>query len=99
MCYLGLFIRVSNLHGLRLLKNTLVGLGFTYIWEIQSNLVVTDIDWFKKLIKVRVEDQFKTRLTTRVFESEVCVVYRMFRPEVKLEDYLKVLPRYLALKN
>ena len=53
---------------------------------------------FKKAVKLRIADQFKNKWHEEVFTSSNCTIYRVFKQEIRLEAFLKVLPKNLALK-
>ena len=50
---------------------------------------------FKNLIRNRIRDQFVTNWRSEVFESDSCVIYRMFKYEFKESAYIKILPKFM----
>ena len=47
-------------------------------------------------VKNRIRDQFVTNWRSDVFESDSCVIYRMFKDEFKESAYIKILPKFIV---
>ena len=81
---------------LKYVKSTLDNLGLSYLWLNQSQLSNMSKGQFKNLIKTRIRDQFVTNWRSDVFESDSCVIYRMFKDEFKESAYIKILPKFMV---
>ena len=79
-------------------KNNLNDLGLSYLWNNQGNLQTVNNLWFQKAIKLRIEDQYKSKWRSELLESNSCTAYRIFKTDFASERYLKVLPVNLAIK-
>ena len=67
-------------------------LGMTNIWLNQN----VNIKWFKNAVKLRLEDQFRQKWFSDVYEHESCFNYRMYKDAFDFEMYLIDLPRDYA---
>ena len=75
-------------------ENWLNELGMTDIWKNQR----TSINWFKRAVKLRLEDQYKQKWHSQVFENEKCKNYRIFKDNFGFERYLIDLPKCHATR-
>ena len=50
---------------------------------------------FLNLIKNCIRDQCVTNWRSEVFESDSCVIYRMFKDKFKDYVYIKILPKFM----
>lgn len=82
---------------LKYVKNSLDELGLSFIWLAQGALEREMSNWFKNLINVRIKDQFLATWQSKVFESQNCTNYRLFKLGFTSEKYLKKLPTFLAI--
>jgi hypothetical protein len=82
-----------NSSWINMVKNTITGCGFNYIWTSQT----TNHPWVKTNVKLRINDQFVQNWNSNVFNSSSCTNYRIFKSEFKLENYLLRLPHKYAI--
>ena len=71
-------------------RRSLDDLGLSYYWLYQERLDIAGLKRFKRTIKIRIFEG--------VFSSRICTNYRLFKLECKMEPFLSVLPKNLALK-
>ncbi len=57
------------------IKRTLEECGMADVWMTQS---FPNPTWLKKAVQLRLQDQFIEEWPTKVFESEKCVLYRVY---------------------
>ena len=79
-------------------RKSLNELGLSFYWLRQGSLVMKGFTSFKRAVKLRISDQFRCKWHEEVFASSNCTIYRVFKQEIRLEAFLKVLPKNLALK-
>ena len=79
-------------------RKSLNELGLSFYWLRQDSLDLKGFTSFKTAVKLRIADQFKNKWHEEVFTSSNCTIYRVFKQEIRLEAFLKVLPKNLALK-
>ena len=75
---------------LTFVKDSLNSFGLGYIYDTQAANV--NHNWFKNIVKSRVEDAYRQSWHSSVQESEECVNYRLFKEELIFENYLINLP-------
>lgn len=68
--------------------------GLSYMW-LNQTCTVSD-DFFKKQLKLRMYDQFQQTWLSEIHNSPKCINYRMFKDDLKLENYLIKLPTPLC---
>ena len=74
-----------------IVHSLLDSLGLSYIW---SNQIHT-IESFKRIVKLRLMDQFIQEWQSRVAENSVCSNYRLSKKKFCFEKYLTYLPSIL----
>ena len=81
---------------MNVLKKTLNSLGLNFLWNDQNNNAFYPENWFKNLVKQRLQDQFTQKWNEEINNSELYYNYRMFKEHFKFEKYLSILPFDLA---
>ena len=67
-------------------KNTLLGCGFSGVWDNQ--LIPESINSFEKKLQQRIKDQLFQHWTSEINISRKCFNYRMFTATLNLKTYL-----------
>ncbi len=68
------------------IRNILNEAGLSYMW--QSQICTDSIQNLKYQLKTRLQDQFLQTWSSEISNSSKCINYRMFKHELKLEEYL-----------
>ena len=63
-------------------------LGLTYLKHVQTMSVCK----FKNIVKQKLKDQFLQGWIEQLNASSMCVNYRIFKSELRFEEYLLILP-------
>ena len=79
---------------IKFVKESLEQLGFAEYWINQS--VLSPVH-FQNIVKTRLKDQYIQFWNETLQSSNKYTNYRLFKDEFKFENYLKCLPRNLAL--
>ena len=84
-------------------KQNLDGRGFSNMWHLYSGTDPVEhgyftTQWFKNSIKLRGSDMYLQIWNECVWNHRSCVNYRIFKNELKLENYLHVLNYADAVK-
>ena len=74
-------------------KSILYECGMQYIWDSQN---FPNIVWLRIHVQQTLIDQFKQKWFSDVFNSPKAANYRIFKNELRLEDYLIKLPSKMA---
>jgi hypothetical protein len=77
------------------IQNILNGCGLQYIWFSQGYNI--NINWLKVYSLTNHKDQFQQNWHDSIYNSNKCLIYRMFKTEFRLEKYLTSLP--LKIRN
>jgi len=74
-------------------KNILNIKHWLFVWANQNTI---NLELLKRVLSIRLNDQFKQTWFSEVFASSKCSNYRIFKTELKLEDYLLTLSTSLT---
>ena len=76
------------------IKSILDNIGCTEYWIMQS---IPNLNYFKSKVKSSLYDQYLQNWSSNVYNSSKCLNYRIYKIELKLENYLLCLPKNLAI--
>ena len=76
------------------LKTILNSIGCSEIWMSQS---IPNFNSFKHIVKSKLSDQYLQVWNSNVYNSEKCLNYRIYKCDLKLENYLVSLPKNLSI--
>ena len=79
-------------------KSSLNSLGMSFIWLQQKNLHFVNDMWFKNAVKLRIHDQYRCKWHSTVMDSSSCTFYRMIKTDFCMSEYMRVLPKNMAIK-
>ena len=82
---------IYNSPWLSFVKSTLLSAGFGYVWRDQK--IPRTLEYFKKVFKTRLKDQYLQTWTDDVASNAKCIKYRMYKSDISLEFYITFLPR------
>ncbi len=95
-CIFNLFSSDSYVYPwLKFVKSSLDDIGLTFIF-LSRNLKQYSKVKFKKLIKLKLQDQFKQDWLIKVNNHERCLNYRIFKKEFVFESYLTKCSSFTA---
>jgi hypothetical protein len=63
--------------------------GFSHVWFNHGNMEATTV---KRLVKLRLKDQFVQKWNNDINSSSKCCIYKSYKDCLELEDYLVRLP-------
>ena len=84
---------IYNSPWLSFVKSTLLSAGFGYVWRDQK--IPRTLEYFKKVFKTRLKDQYLQTWTDDVASNAKCINYRMYKSDISLEFYITFLPMKL----
>ena len=70
------------------IKNIFDSSGMSNIWNTQ----IFD-KWVSKSLEQKLKDQFQQECISYIEESPKCICYRIFKQDLKFENYLTILPK------
>ena len=82
---------------LKYVKQSLDSLGLSFILLTQGTLTQDMAYWFKRTVDERIKDQFIADWQSKIYESNNCVNYRLYKSMFCSEKYIKILPTFLAI--
>ena len=68
--------------------------GLSYIWQTKS---IKSVEWLRKTVFFRLKDQFFQKWKSEMYNSPKGVLYRCYKHELVLENYLMSLPYKFAV--
>ena len=74
---------------IRFVKSNLNALGFSELYTTQN--IPYSSNCFKNRVQLRTKDQFRQNWASEVFDSSMCLNYRMFKTNFEYENYLTIL--------
>ena len=86
-------LSIYNSPWLSFVKCTLLSAGFGYVWRDQK--IPRTHDYFKKVFKTRLKDQYFQTWTDDVESNAKCINYRKYKSDISLEFYITFLPMKL----
>ena len=84
---------IYNSPWLSFVKSTLLSAGFGYVRRDQK--IPRTLEYFKKVFKTRLKDQYLQTWTDDVAPNAKCINYRMYKSDISLEFYITFLPMKL----
>ena len=79
------------------IKNILQKYDLYNFWQEQNNLSITEINHFKIICKQKIACYYKNEWKECLENSSKCYLYRGFKTELKMEEYLYKLPDDLRI--
>ena len=77
---------IYNSPWLSFVKSTLLSAGFGSVWRDQK--IPRTLEYFKKVFKTRLKDQYLQTWTDVVASNAKCINYRMYKSDITLEFYI-----------
>ena len=77
---------IYNLPWLSFVKSTLLSAGFGCVWRDQK--IPRTLEYFKKVFKTRLKDQYLQTWTDDVASNAKCINYRMYKSDNRLNSTL-----------
>ena len=74
---------------IRFVKSNLNALGFSELYTAQN--IPYSSNCFKNRVQLRTKDLFRQNWASEVFDSSMCLNYRMFKTNFEYENYLTIL--------
>lgn len=71
------------------IKSILDKCGFSNLWS--ENMLVNH-KWMKHSIELRIDDMYKQNWSSEVDTNRLCNIYRLFKSDFKIEQYISKLP-------
>ena len=71
--------------------------GLTNIWQNQFSSALINIKWIKAKVKLTLIDQFKQSWYSNLDNSPKALNYRIYKHELKFENYLDILTKKDAI--
>lgn len=93
-CYEYMLHSNSSFKWIDTVKSILDSTGYTYIWLNQKTVNLKNIN---HLVKHTLTDQFIQKWHGPMLQSAKCSNYKLFKRELKFENYFKILPQNLRL--
>ena len=67
------------------------------VWQSQNTMLLDALGQFKKKCKLRIKEHYTEEWKNCLENSSKCYLYKGFKPELKLEEYLCKLPNDLRI--
>ena len=88
---------IYNPPWLSFVKSTLLSAGFGYVWRDQK--IPRTLEYFKKVFKTRLKDQYLQTWTDDVASNAKCINYRMYKSDISLMVWILFLLIFGILIN
>ena len=90
---------IHNAQWLITIKEMLRKYDLYDVWQSQNTMLLDALGQFKKKCKLKIKEHYTEEWKNCLENSSKCYLYKGFKPELNLEEYLCKLPNDLRIQN